>query len=58
MKDGEIQIGPESKEELRRGLKEMLKGLWWLFAPMLLMLVVGFIVLFKFRGVILERLEF
>lgn len=56
MKDGEIRIGPESKEELRRDLIEMVKGLWWFFVPVLLMLVIGLLVLFKFRGVILERL--
>lgn len=58
MKDGEIQFGPESKEELRRDFIEMLTGLWWLFGPILFMLVVGLLFLFKFRGVILERLGF
>ena len=53
MKDGKIQFGPESKEELRKDLKETVRALWWTFVPVLLILVVGLLVLFKFRGVIL-----
>lgn len=55
MKDGEIKIGPSSKEELKADLKDMAIQLWWVWLPTT---VIGIIVLWKFKLYYLSKLGF
>lgn len=55
MEDGEIQIGPSSKEELKADLKDMVIQLWWVWAPIL---VIGIAIFWKFKSYFLSKLGF
>ena len=58
MEDGEFKIGPSSKEELKKDLKDMMIQLWWVWLTLIPILVVGLTVAWKFRSVILSKLGF
>lgn len=58
MNEGEFKMGPSSKEELKKDLKDMMIQLWWVWLTLIPILVVLILIVWKFSTVFLGKIGF